>query len=428
MTMKKILFSLIIALLSLSSIAQNSISSDPNGIDAIQKIVGIPTSPSQSGYSSYLYSTQFVTTGSTSTERQLVGINSLVNNSTSLNMAILGVSSGNTNSSSNYGVVGLANGGGNNVAGLFSVENNSLGYQYGLMSSVYSSIELSTYPRYALFGATNTRTTNSAYGVYVSSENLGSGLAVGAYFTALSLGGGTGNRIGVSAEASGTTGLKIGLNAYSVGGGDNIGVVSEVSGGLTNVAGKFIANSHVINSFQLLLEEKEDDFARISFRNTNGDGWHQAVYRGMNAANSLFNFYYVPNASDVLSLRGDGNAILAGTLTQSSDLRLKKNIQPINNVLQKINQIRGVYFYWKDENHSQNKQIGFVAQEIEEVFPELIETDARGFKSVAYANMSAVLVEVLKEQNLKIQDLERELSEIKSLLKNSLNTESRNSK
>lgn len=426
--MKKILIPLIFALLSLSSIAQNSISSDPNGIDAIQKIVGIPTSPSQHGYSSYLYSTQFVTTGSTSTERQLVGINSLVNNSTSLNMAILGVSSGNTNSSTNYGVVGLANGGGDNIGGQFGVETNSLGYQYGLISSVYSSNVLSTTPRYALFGATNTRTTNSAYGVYVSSENLGSGLAVGAYFSALSLGGGTGNRIGVSAEASGTTGLKIGLNAHSVGGGDNIGVVSEVSGGSTNVAGKFIANSHVINSFQLLLEEKEDDYARISFRNTNGDGWHQAVYRGINAANSLFNFYYVPNASDVLSLRGDGNAILAGTLTQSSDLRLKKNIQPINNALHKINQIRGVYFNWKDENHSQNKQIGFVSQEIEEVFPELIETDARGFKSVAYANMSAILVEALKEQNLKIQDLERELSEIKSLLKNSLNSESRNSK
>jgi hypothetical protein len=426
--MKKIFFSLIIILSNLSLSAQNSISSDPNGIDAIQKIVGIPTSPSQNGYSSYLHSTQFVTTGNTSTERQLVGINSLVNNSTSLNMAILGVSSGNTNSSSNYGVVGLANGEGDNIGGKFGVETNSLGYQYGLISSVYSSNVLSTTPRYALFGATNTRTTNHAYGVYVSSENLGSGLAVGAYFSALSLGGGTGNRIGVSAEASGTTGLKIGINALSMGGGNNFGVISEASGGTNNVAGKFIANSHVINSFQLLLEEQEDDYARISFRNINGDGWHQAVYRGINAANSLFNFYYVPNASDVLSLRGDGNAILAGTLTQSSDGRLKKNIQPINNASQKIDQIRGVYFNWKDEHHSQNKQIGFVAQEIEEVFPELVNTDSKGFKSVAYANMSAVLAEAIKEQNQRINTLERELSEIKLLLKNSLNNDSKNSK
>lgn len=429
--MKRILLLMITTLSSLGLLAQNSISSDPSGTDAIQKIVGIPTSPSQNGYSSSLYSTQFVTTGSTSTERPLVGVSSLVNNSTSLNIAILGVSSGNsTNYPINFGVVGLAKGGGlsDNIAGHFSVESNSLGGQYGIFSSVYSPVELSMLPRYALFGEVTTRTTNNAYGIYVSSNNLGSGMAEGGHFVALNLGGGSGDRIGVSAEASGAVGLKIGVNASSIGGGDNIGVVSEVSGGTSNVAGKFIANSDAINNFQLLLEEKENDYTRISFRNSNGDGWHQAVYRGANAASSQFNFYYAPNASDVLSLRGDGNAILAGTLTQSSDFRLKKNIQPINNVSQKINQIRGVYFDWKDESRSKNPQIGFIAQEIEKVFPELVETDANGFKSVAYANMSAVLVEVIKEQNQRINALERELSEMKSLLKNSLHIESRNSK
>lgn len=425
--MKKIF----LLLLSLNAFAQNSVTTDPNGTDAIQKIVGIPTSPSQNGHSSSLYSTQFVTTGSTSTERQLVGVSSLVNNSTSLNMAILGVASGNsTDLCVNYGVVGLAKGRGvsDNIAGHFSVESNSLGTQYGLVSGVYSSVELSTLPRYALFGAVTTRTTNNAYGVYVSSDNLGSGSAEGGHFVALNLGSGSGNRIGVTAEASGAVGLKIGVNANSIGGGDNIGIVSEVSGGTSNVSGKFIANSDAINNFQLLLEEKENDYARISFRNSNGDGWHQAVYRGANAASSQFNFYYVPNAFDVLSLRGDGNAILAGTLTQSSDFRLKRNIRPITHVSQKISQIRGVYFNWKDENHSRNTQIGFIAQEIEKVFPELVETDAKGFKSVAYANMSAVLVEALKEQNQRINALEKELSEMKSLLRNNLNTELRNSK
>ena len=102
--------------------------------------------------------------------------------------------------------------------------------------------------------------------------------------------------------------------------------------------------------------------------------------------------------------------------------------QPINNVLQKINEVRGVYFNWKDENRSQNKQIGFIAQEIEKVFPELVNTDSKGFKSVAYANMSAVLLEAIKEQNQRINALERELSEIKTLLKNSLNYDSKNAK
>ncbi len=222
--------------------------------------------------------------------------------------------------------------------------------------------------------------------------------------------------------------LEIDWGKNSMGSGDTFGIVSEVFGAVNSVAGKFIANSNATNKFQLLLEEKGNDFARISFRNINGDGWHQAANKGADAASSLFNFYYVPNASDVLSLRGDGNAILAGTLTQSSVGRLKKNIQPINNASQKIDQIRGVYFNWKDEHHSQIKQIGFVAQEIEEVFPELVNTDSKGFKSVAYANMSAVLLEAIKEQNQRIATLERELSEIKSLLKNSLNNDSKNSK
>jgi len=428
MTMKKLLFYFINLLLSLSSFAQNSITSDPSGTDAIQKIVGMPASPNTTLYSGSTFSTQFVTTGNSPTSRQLVGIGSLVKNSLSLNMAILGESSG---SGGNYGVVGLARGGVGsfeNVGGFFSVESNASGTQFGLLSSVYSQNVLSTNPRYAFFGETATRTSNNAYGVYVSSDNLGSGSVESGHFVALNLGGGSGNRIGVSAEASGASGLKIGINSLSVGGGDNFGVISEVSGGTTSVAGKFLANSNATNNFQLLLEEKENDFARISFRNINGDGWHQAVNKGADAASSLFNFYYVPNASDVLSLSGDGNAILAGTLTQSSDWRLKKNIQPINNASQKIDQIRGVYFNWKDEHHSQTKQIGFVAQEIEEVFPELVNTDSKSFKSVAYANMSAVLVEAIKEQNQRINTLERELSEIKSLLKNSLNNDSKNSK
>ena len=107
---------------------------------------------------------------------------------------------------------------------------------------------------------------------------------------------------------------------------------------------------------------------------------------------------------------------------------MKKNIQPINNASQKINQIRGVYFDWKNESHGGNTQIGFIAQEMEKVFPELVNTDSKGFKSVAYANMSAVLVEALKEQNQRINALERELAEMKSILKNSLILESKNSK
>jgi hypothetical protein len=281
---------------------------------------------------------------------------------------------------------------------------------------------------YAFLGETFAFSSNSSYGVVGSSDNYDSGPVVAGNFIARNVYGSSGNRTGIISEVEGSSVLSIGIKTHSRGSGDNFGLISEVTGGSTSVAGKFLANSNATNNFQLMLEEKENDFARISFRNINGDGWHQAANKGADAASSQFNFYYVPNASDVFSLTGNGNALLAGTLTQSSDWRLKNNIQPINNVLQKINEVRGVYFNWKDENRSQNKQIGFIAQEIEKVFPELVNTDSKGFKSVAYANMSAVLLEAIKEQNQRINALERELSEIKTLLKNSLNYDSKNAK
>lgn len=429
MTMKKLLFYFINLLCSLSSFAQNSITSDPNGTDAIQKIVGIPASRNPALYLGDTYSTQFVSTGNSPTTHPLIGIGSLANNSTYSNIAILGESSG---SGFNYGVVGFANGTGwnSNYGGYFKIVSEATGPQYGVYSGVYSGSYSSSSPNasYAFLGETFAFSSNSSYGVVGSSDNYDSGPVVAGNFIARNVYGSSGNRTGIISEVEGSSVLSIGINTHSRGSGDNFGLISEVTGGSTSVAGKFLANSNATNNFQLMLEEKENDFARISFRNINGDGWHQAANKGADAASSQFNFYYVPNASDVFSLTGNGNALLAGTLNQSSDWRLKNNIQPINNVLQKINEVRGVYFNWKDENRSQNKQIGFIAQEIEKVFPELVNTDSKGFKSVAYANMSAVLLEAIKEQNQRINALERELSEIKTLLKNSLNYDSKNAK
>lgn len=428
--MKKLLFYFINLLFSLSSFAQNSITSDPSGTDAIQKIVGIPASPNPALYLGDMYSTQFVSTGNSLSPHPLVGIGSLSNNSTYSNIAILGEASG---IGYNCGVMGLVRGNGSdaNYAGFFRIISEGTGPKYGLYSGINSGsyISVSSYPSYAFLGETISFSTGSANGVFVSSDNYYSGQVVAGSFIAKNQHGNSGNRTGIISEVeNGSSGLNIGINTHSRGSGDTFGVISEVSGGTTSVAGKFLANSNATNNFQLMLEEKENDFARISFRNINGDGWHQAANKGADAASSQFNFYYVPNASDVFSLSGNGNAILAGTLTQSSDGRLKNNIQPINNASQKIDQIRGVYFNWKEESQSVNTQIGFIAQEIEKVFPELVNTDSKGFKSVAYANMSAVLVEALKEQNQRINTLERELSEIKSLLKNSLNNDSKNSK
>ncbi|UOF01149.1 tail fiber domain-containing protein [Bdellovibrio reynosensis] len=97
------------------------------------------------------------------------------------------------------------------------------------------------------------------------------------------------------------------------------------------------------------------------------------------------------------SLYSSGNATLAGTLTQSSDIRLKKDIQPILNALDAITKIQPVTYYWKDKEKDQKKQIGLIAQDVEKVFPEAVNTDNQGYKSVAYQNLVAPIIEAIKE-------------------------------
>ena len=76
--------------------------------------------------------------------------------------------------------------------------------------------------------------------------------------------------------------------------------------------------------------------------------------------------------------------------------------------------MRGVSYNWKDSNKSQKKQIGMIAQEVEEIYPEFVHTDAEGMKSVNYSQMTAVLIEAVKELNQKIEALEAENSELKA--------------
>jgi hypothetical protein len=105
------------------------------------------------------------------------------------------------------------------------------------------------------------------------------------------------------------------------------------------------------------------------------------------------------------------------TLSTGSDARIKENVITIENALEKITKMRGVYFDWipkvqnKSDPDSMSRQIGFIAQEVETVLPELILHDTVGIEgipnvlSVDYPRITAVLVEGMKEQQTQINDL-----------------------
>lgn len=97
----------------------------------------------------------------------------------------------------------------------------------------------------------------------------------------------------------------------------------------------------------------------------------------------------------------------------SSDRNLKKNIEPISSALDKINQINGVNFEWKD---SGKKDVGVIAQDVEKVFPDLVGVNpSTGYKTVEYGNLVAPLIEAVKEQQKMIKDLQKEVRELKEI-------------
>jgi len=118
-----------------------------------------------------------------------------------------------------------------------------------------------------------------------------------------------------------------------------------------------------------------------------------------------------------------------GTLTTAtSDVRMKENIRTLQGGLDKIMQLRGVSFTWKT-NPEYGIRIGFIAQEVEKVIPELVFTNpADGYKGVNYAEMNAVLVEAIKEQQELIEGLKEENNNLTSeitLMKNKSDMQNR---
>lgn len=109
----------------------------------------------------------------------------------------------------------------------------------------------------------------------------------------------------------------------------------------------------------------------------------------------------------------DGDAWLAGTLTEASDKRLKKNIVPLSSSLAGILALNGYNYDWKNPLSSTDLQTGVIAQEVLEVFPELVVTD-KEYYSVNYTGLIPHLIEGTKTQQELINEQQSEIEEMKS--------------
>ena len=121
-----------------------------------------------------------------------------------------------------------------------------------------------------------------------------------------------------------------------------------------------------------------------------------------------FNSIGVGTAASTVA--GEIRATADITAFYSSDIRLKENINPIPNALEKVNQISGNTYDWKegyDEVHShKGNDVGVIAQEIEQILPQIVTNRDNGFKAVQYEKIIPLLIEAIKELSAKVDSLE----------------------
>jgi hypothetical protein len=110
-------------------------------------------------------------------------------------------------------------------------------------------------------------------------------------------------------------------------------------------------------------------------------------------------------------------------IAAESDIRLKKNIKPIDNALEKIMKLEGVEFDWRYDEFEQIQRfsakphaIGLIAQEVEKVFPDALNEDIGEFKSVNYDALVPPLINAVKEQQNEIEQLKAENNALKKLV------------
>ncbi|OFY21682.1 MAG: hypothetical protein A2W98_03385 [Bacteroidetes bacterium GWF2_33_38] len=190
--------------------------------------------------------------------------------------------------------------------------------------------------------------------------------------------------------------------------------------GWSNIAGKFntylgrYAGETATGDFNVFLGSEAGRFQTGSYRlciNATQNGFYEAplIY------GEFDNNRVVINGDNTNGKTFFVNGSAGGTTTWAviSDRNYKKDIVEISNPLDKVMKLRGVNFNWKDNTMGDRLQMGFIAQEAEEVIPEVVDK-FEGKYTMSYAPITALLVEAMKEQQKQIDALKNENMKLKT--------------
>ena len=119
-------------------------------------------------------------------------------------------------------------------------------------------------------------------------------------------------------------------------------------------------------------------------------------------------------------LHVDGDVIAYSTTV--SDKRLKDDVETIENASEKVSKLRGVEYTWNEGSRKGQREIGVIAQEVEEVVPEIVHEKTlpfagdKTYKTVDYEKLVALLIESNKEQQEIIAQLEERIIDLENRL------------
>ena len=242
-----------------------------------------------------------------------------------------------------------------------------------------------------------------------------------------------------------------------------------------------IRNNSTLTKPHLKLEENGNDYARLELTNdvTSGSYWHVAGLPSTTAANAKLNFYFrnASGAGDRMTITGDGQVGIntsnpsarltinqasqvvgtglsfrdqtnnldwhithgfalrfhyggnlrglidanTGAYIISSDATLKSNIQDFNSILDRVSRLRPKTYHYKDDP-SKTKALGFIAQEVEPIFPEVVHfSEVDNLYGVDYAAFGVIAIKAIQEQQSIIEDQQKQIDELKTLVTTLLN-------
>jgi hypothetical protein len=185
------------------------------------------------------------------------------------------------------------------------------------------------------------------------------------------------------------------------------------------VAGK--ATLTLMANHNIIIDSSFDDGARLQINgrlnaspfNVYSNTTANNIYSGINwVNNNTTKAWAVKNGGqDEFYVYGNGQAYSYGWNT-ISDSTLKDHVFNIQNALNKVLLLQGVTYNLKQSSLSPKRQMGLIAQAVERVVPEVVTTNDNGIKTIAYSNMVGLLVEAIKQEDVKINMLQHKVDSL----------------